>query len=99
MRLKKRTLLPIGNFLKKLKQRLSPSLLRKRPIILKIKTSYNAYLAKSAGHYTASRTAAHDDKVVLFVRHYSGHGTTTRVFDVALGSNENFQQAHEQHER
>lgn len=58
-----------------------------------------AHLAKSAGHYAAGRTAAHDDKVVFFVGHYPGHGTTARVFDVALGSDEDFQQAHEQHER
>jgi len=58
-----------------------------------------ARLAKSAGDHAASRTAAHDDEVVLSVRQRPGQRTAARVFDVALGPDENLQQAHEQHER
>lgn len=57
------------------------------------------YLAEVAGYDWARRASAHDDEVILAVRHASGHGSTTRILQVALGPDEHLEQTHEQHER
>lgn len=70
-----------------------------KAIIIIIIITGCAYFAESAGDHTTRRTTAHDNEVVLPVWQRPTQRTAAWVFDVTLRPDENFQQAHEQHER